>query len=97
MKLYFKQDSAKLKNIKWYFWKIVKYKRKFKKIAIDKPKDHLRVAILGELYSLIDDNTSYNTERKLIKMGIEVYRDTDLTYLLITKRFKLARMIKRGK
>ena len=30
-------------------------------------------------------------------MGIEVYRDTDLTYLLITKRFKLRRMIRKGK
>ena len=87
------KNNGVFKNIYLY----CKYKRKFKKIAIDKPKDHLRVAILGELYSLIDDNTSYNTERKLIKMGIEVYRDTDLTYLLITKRFKLARMIKRGK
>ena len=32
-----------------------------------------------------------------MKMGIEVHRDTDLTYLLITKRFKLGNMIRRGK
>ncbi|UKI27443.1 MAG: hypothetical protein L6V91_02110 [Bacilli bacterium] len=52
---------------------------------------------MGELYSLIDNNTTYNSERKLIKMGIEVHRNTDLTYLLITKRFKLGKMIRKGK
>ena len=86
-------NNGVIKNIFYYF----KYKRKFKNIKINKPKDRLRVALLGELYSLIDSNTSYNTERKLIKMGIEVYRDTDLTYLLITKRFKLRRMIRKCK
>ena len=74
-----------------------KYKKKFKNILINKGDNYLKVMLLGELYSLIDSTASYNTERKLIKMGIEVYRDTDLTYLLITKRFKLRNMIRRGK
>ena len=74
-----------------------KYKKKFKNIQIKKDDNHLKVMILGELYSLIDSAASYNIERKLIKMGIEVQRDTDLTYLLITKRFKLNRMIRKGK
>ena len=87
------KNNCIFKNICLYF----KYKRKFKNISINKETNHFKVAILGELYSLIDANTSYNTERKLIKMGIEVYRDTDLTYLLITKRFKLHKMIKSGK
>ena len=64
---------------------------------IQKDDNYLKVMILGELYSLIDSNASYNAERKLMKMGIDVYRDIDLTYLLITKRFKLRNMIKRGK
>lgn len=87
------KNNGIFKNIYLYF----KYKRKFKNISINKETNHFKVAILGELYSLIDANTSYNTERKLIKMGIEVYRDTDLTYLLITKRLKLHKMIKSGK
>ena len=32
-----------------------------------------------------------------MKMGVEIQRDTDLTYLLITKRFKLRKMIRKGK
>ena len=53
--------------------------------------------IVGELYSLMDSAASHNIERKLMKMGIEIRRDTDLTYLLIAKRFKLKKMIKKGK
>ncbi len=87
------ENNGIFKNIRLYN----KYKKKFKNIEIKKDESHLKVMILGELYSLIDSAASYDTERKLIKMGIEVQRDTDLTYLLITKRFKLKGMIKRGK
>mgnify|MGYP000201153330 FL=1 len=87
------KDNGIFKNIYNYF----KYRKKFRNILINKPTKPLRVAILGELYSLIDANTTYNSERKIMKMGVEVYRDTDLTYLLITKRFILNRMIRNGK
>lgn len=86
-------NNGIIKNIKNYY----NYKKKFTNIELKKNENHLKVMILGELYSLIDYAASYNTERKLIKMGIEVQRDTDLTYLLITKRFKLKNMIKRGR
>ena len=86
-------DNGIFRNVYNYF----KYKKKFRNIDIDKPDNPLRVAILGELYSLIDSNTTYNSERKVMKMGVEVYRDTDLTYLLITKRFKIGNMIRKGK
>ncbi len=89
----FKNSDGIFKIVFNYF----KYKSRFKKIKIDKPSNPLKVTIIGELYSLIDANTSYNTERKLIKMGIEVTRLTDLTYLLITKRFFLKRAIRKSK
>lgn len=87
------ENNGIIKNIRLYN----KYKKKFKDIEIKKDDNHLKVMILGELYSLIDSSASYNIERKLMKMGIEVQRDTDLTYLLITKRFKLGNMIRKGK
>ena len=89
---FYKRDGLG-KIIRNYF----KYKKKFKSILIRKDDNHLRVMLVGELYSLIDFNTSYNTERKLIKMGVEVYRETDLTYLLIGKKLRLRRMIKKSK
>lgn len=78
-------------------WKYFKYKKKFKNIKINKDGNVLKVMLLGELYSLIDSNTSYDTERKLIKMGIEIYRGTDLTYLLIGKKLKLWWFIRKSK
>lgn len=87
------RNNGILKNICLYY----KYKKKFKNIEIKKNDNCLKVMIIGELYSLIDATSSYNTERKLMKMGIEVHRDIDLTYLLITKRFKLRKLIRRGK
>ena len=81
----FRKDDGFMKIIFKYF----KYKRKFKNIEVKKDSNHLKVMFVGELYSLIDANTSYNTERKLMKMGVEVYRKTDLTYLLIGKKLKL--------
>ena len=87
------KNNGIFKNIIMYY----RYKKKFRNIKINKPSNPLKVRIVGELFSLIDSNTSFNVEKKLIKMGVEVYRDTDLTYLLITKRFILGRMIRKGK
>lgn len=87
------KNNGILKNIIMYY----RYKKKFRNIKINKPSNPLKVRIVGELFSLIDSNTSFNVEKKLIKMGVEVYRDTDLTYLLITKRFILSNMIRKGK
>ena len=87
------KNNGILKNIIMYY----RYKKRFRNIKINKPSNPLKVRIVGELFSLIDSNTSFNIESKLIKMGVEVYRDTDLTYLLITKRFILGRMIRKGK
>ena len=87
------KNNGILKNIIMYY----RYKKKFRNIKINKPSNPLKVRIVGELFSLIDLNTSFNVEKKLIKMGVEVYRDTDLTYLLITKRFILSNMIRKGK
>ena len=87
------KNNGIFKNIIMYY----RYKKKFKNIKINKPSNPLKVRIVGELFSLIDSNTSFNVEKKLIKMGVEVYRDTDLTYLLITKRFILGNMIRKGK
>ncbi|MGM9882369.1 MAG: hypothetical protein ACI31S_05955 [Bacilli bacterium] len=79
------------------FFKYLKYKRKFKSIKVNKNNNCLKVMFVGELYSLIDANTSYNAERKLMKMGVEVYRKTDLTYLLLGKKFKLWWFIKKSR
>lgn len=67
-------------------------------ILKDKSQDNtLKICLIGELYSLIEHEASYNIEEYLIKNHIEVRRYTDLTYLLITKKFNGRRLQERAK
>jgi len=81
------------KLIKTYF----KYKKKYKNIPINKPKDCLKIGIVGELYSIMEPYSSCNIERKLASLGIEVHRFTTLTYLLFIKKFKLKYYLHKSK
>ena len=75
----------------------IKYKKLFKKLKINKPQNHLKIGLVGELFSLMEPFSSANIEEKLISHHIEVFRQTTLTYLLITKNFTLHHHIKKSK
>lgn len=79
--------------IKLYF----QYKKKFKAIEINKPKDCLKIGIVGELYSIMEPFCSSDIEMKLASYGIEVHRFTTLTYLLFQKKFNIKRLLHKGK
>lgn len=81
------------KIIKSYF----KYKRKFKHLKVNKPKDCIKIGLIGELYSIMEPFCSNNIEMKLASYGIEVHRFTTLTYLLFQKKFNIKRLLKKGK
>jgi predicted nucleotide-binding protein (sugar kinase/HSP70/actin superfamily) len=81
------------KLIKIYF----KYKKKYKKIPVNKPKNPIKIGLVGELYSIMEPYSSCNIERKLASLGIEVHRYTTLTYLLLIKKFKLKYYLHKGK
>ena len=61
------------------------YNEKFKKLEINKPKDRLRVGIVGELYILMEPFSNYFIEKELAKNKIEVSRFITVTYLLFEK------------
>lgn len=86
-------NSSPLSLIKLYF----KTKKRYNKILIKKPKNCLKIGIVGELYSIMEPFSSNDIENKLANMGIEVHRFTTLTYLLLIKKFKLKRLLKKGK
>lgn len=86
-----KQNPLKLLKI------YLKYKKKYKNIKITKPKNCLKVGLVGELYSLMEPYCSNNVERKLASYGIEVHRFTTLTYLLFQKKFRLKKHLRKGK
>lgn len=71
-----------------------KYNNLFRKIEIKKPNDCLKIGIIGELYTSMEPFSSYFIEKTLAKMGVEISRYTDMTYLLITKRFNTKKLLK---
>ena len=46
------------------------YMRKFKSIEINKPKNPLRVGIVGEYYTIMDEYSNHYMEKELAKKGI---------------------------
>ncbi len=64
------------------------YKKKFKKLQINKPKNCLKVGIIGELYTAMEPFSSYFLEKELASMNIEIKRFTNVSYLLYQKRLQ---------
>jgi len=71
-----------------------KYKKKFKNIPINKEINCLKIGIIGELYTSMEPFSSYFLEKELANMNIEIKRFTNVTYLLIKKRFMKKKMLK---
>lgn len=89
---YLNSKLSLIKIIKIYH----KYKKIYKSIELkDIPRK--KILLIGELFSLMDLNSSNNIERNLIKEGIEITRYTNLTYLLIIKKFKRKYLLRKGK
>lgn len=100
----FEQNEKKYKNAlsqeKLGIIKIIKIYNKYKKIYKEIPlkeEPKLEILLIGELYSLMDPEASNNLERNLAKQGIKVTRYTNLTYLLLIKRFMRRILLYKGR
>lgn len=87
-------EFKKTKNFTHLLFLYYKYKRIFKKLKINKPKNCLKVGIIGELYTSMEPFSSYFLEEELAKKNIQIKRYTNLTYLLITKKIHTKKMLK---
>ena len=65
-----------------------KTKRKLRQVKIDKPKNCLKVGIIGELYTSMEPFANYELEKLLASYHIEIKRFTNLSYLLWQKKLK---------
>jgi len=74
-----------------------KYKKKILNVKINKPKNNIRIAIIGELFTLMEPFANYNIEDSLIKMKVEVKRFTNVNYLLFEKGKKSKKYLKKLK
>ena len=69
------------------------YKKKYHEIPLNKNSNPIKILLIGELYTLMDSEANNYLEEKLIKEGISIYRYTDLTYLLIKKKFSQSKIL----
>lgn len=79
----FSKTKGIIDLIKKYYY----YNKKFKNISLDKPKNCLKIGVVGELYTSMEPHSNYFLEKELASMNIEVTRFTNVTFLLVTKRF----------
>lgn len=58
-----------------------KYDTLFRNIEINKPKNSIKVGIVGELYTLMEPFSNYFIEKELAKKGIQITRFITVSYL----------------
>lgn len=88
------KDYKRTKSIFKLTFLYFKYKRLFKKIKIDKPRNCLKVGVIGELYTSMEPYSNYFLESSLARENIEIKRYTNLSYLLWQKMFMKRHMLR---
>lgn len=79
------------------FKNYIKYKNRIKNIEVNKPINHLKIGIIGELYTLMEPFANYNLENLLYSYGVEIKRFTNVTYLLFKKKKAVTKFMKKMK
>lgn len=72
-----------------------KYKRRILNVKINKPKNNIKIGIIGELYTLMEPFANNDLEKILISYGVEIKRFTNVTYLLFEKSKKSKKYLKK--
>lgn len=78
------------KSYKYYFDKI-------KKVKIYKPDNHLKIGIIGELYTVMEPFANKFLEEDLINNKVSIKRFTTVSYLLFKKKNFVKRALKKTK
>lgn len=76
------ENGKQLKRVKKEFL------RRMKKIPVNKPAKTLKVGMVGDYYTVQEPFSNYYMEKELAAMGMEVYRDMNLTNTLINNQWK---------
>ncbi len=80
------KSFIKSKSIIHLYFKYLYYYKKIKKVTVKKPKNHLKIGLIGELYTLMEPFSNYELERELASYGMSIKRYTNVYYLLFQKR-----------
>lgn len=69
-----KKDLARCINIEEMFYISKQYEEKLKKVKIDKNKNPLKIAIMGEIYTILEPFSNLYIEDKLMEYGVSTKR-----------------------
>lgn len=100
MEKYYHKMLKEFSNIKGYFHLrrvFQKYKKKIKKVPINRPKNRIRIGIIGELYTIMEPFSNYELEKKLLSYHVDITRFTNVTYLLFKKKSAIKKLLKSSK
>lgn len=89
------EDFSKVKTFIGLKRVFKKYNKRIKSIKINKPKNNIKIGVIGELYTLMEPFANNNLESMLINSGVEVKRFTNVTYLLFEKGKKSKKYLKK--
>ena len=83
----FRHFLNELKHAKNNVFSVLKIYRRTKKemeaIPVNRPEDPIRIAMIGEYYTVMDDYSSHNIEKKMAKYGMYVERWMNVSNTLV--------------
>jgi len=90
----FLKEVSKARNIFQVDAVYRKFSKRLKDVPLNKPKNTMKIGVVGELYVLMEPFSNYFIEKELAKFGIEVTRFIDVSYLLFSPQHKIPNLIK---
>lgn len=73
-----------------------KFSKQLKSVPLNKPKNAMKIGVVGELYVLMEPFSNYFIEKELAKFGIEVTRFINVSYLLFSPQHKIKNLIRQA-
>jgi predicted nucleotide-binding protein (sugar kinase/HSP70/actin superfamily) len=89
----FLKQVSKCKNVLQVGGIYRKYMKELQAVKLNKPKDVMKIGIVGELYVLMEPFSNYFIEKELAKFGIEVTRFINVSYMLFSPQHKMKNII----
>lgn len=87
-------EFLKVKKFSKLYFIYKKYYKKIKNVKVNKSERSLKVAVIGELYTIMEPFANYELEMILSSYGISVKRYTNVYYLLFLKKSKIKQHMK---
>lgn len=93
----FLKHLRKIDKVKHLNKLYLKYLELFTKIPLNKPKNVIKVGIVGDLYTVIEPFSNHFLEKELAKKGIEITRPINMSYLMFQDGLNDKKLLKQAK